>query len=134
MTGHTVLLFLATGLILAAAVGNPMYPPVANGGTTTCQPDFTLAASPTSATLPQQNSVQFLISWKSVCGASGVIIPQPLVISPSKNGISWNWLCYCNPPIFTISPTTPYGVTQGAYLGISAAKPPKTTYTITIPM
>jgi hypothetical protein len=95
-----------------------------------CQPDFTLSASPTSATLPRANNVHFQLTATSVCGASGYIYFQSPSVTPQTNGIYWNYLCYCNPPLVGFSPTAPAQIT----LAIIADKgTPDKTYTITIP-
>jgi hypothetical protein len=95
-----------------------------------CRPDFTLSASPTSATLPQANNVHFQLTATSVCGASGYIYFQSPSISPQTTSITWNYLCGCDPPLISLSPTTPAQVTLAI---IAAVDTPKTTYTITIP-
>jgi hypothetical protein len=110
-----VLFILATGLVVSAAEVLPAY-----------AADFTLAVSPTSATVQIGSSVGFTITVtsKGITGAIKVGIRG--VSPPFSNGITFTQTRY---DIY-VSKTSPTGT---AFLTFSAAKGvTATTYTITI--
>jgi hypothetical protein len=77
---------LALVALLVAASAFVALPARASSNTASqCQPDFTIAASPSSATVQRGSSVVFRIALTSVCGLSGSISVGVLAggISPS---------------------------------------------------
>jgi hypothetical protein len=110
-----VLFILTTGLVVSAAEVLPAY-----------AADFTLAASPTSATLQIGSSVRFTITVTSK-GLQGTInVGITNVSPPFSSGLTFTQPRYD----IWISKTSPIGTTS---LTFSAAKgAATTTYTITI--
>jgi len=110
--------------------GMPNTPAQAVGthtGNATCQPDFTLALSPSSATITSGQSVRLSVELSSLCGLVGSInvgitktVPQP-----HGNGFT------INQPRYDI-PLDANG-TAVAYITLGATPNTlKTTYTLTI--
>jgi hypothetical protein len=93
-----------------------------------CQPDFTLALTPESATITSGQSVRVTVQLTSICGLAGTvevdiksIVPQPV----GSNGFTFDQSRYD-------VPLTANG-SAGAYLTFGATPETlRTTYTITI--
>ena len=96
-------------------------------GDATCQPDFTLALSPSSATITSGQSVRLSIELTSLCGLAGSINVGITKIVPQSHGDGFT----INQPRYDI-PLDANGTTV-AYITLGATpKTVKTTYTLTI--
>jgi hypothetical protein len=96
-------------------------------GNVTCQPDFTLSLSPSSATITSGQNVRISVELASLCGLAGSINVGIHKISPQPNGNGFT----INQPRYDI-PLDANG-TAVAYITLGATPNTlKTTYTITI--
>jgi hypothetical protein len=140
MFNRDAILRLAVGAVLLAAMGcdsgrvmsvapnAPAQPAKLTLGKGQCQPDFSLALSPTSATISAGQSVRVTVELASICGLAGTINVGIHNISPppqSGNGFSIHQPRY-DIPLDANSTATAY-ITLGA-----TSNTLKTTYTITI--
>jgi hypothetical protein len=94
----------------------------------TCQPNFSLALSPASATITSGQNARLTIELTSICGLAGIVDVGIQNISPSpigNNGFTFTQSRYDIPLVANGS--------AGAYITFGAtAATLKTTYTITI--
>jgi hypothetical protein len=122
-----LLLFVGTLLVLSTAEAIPIYSVAASGG---C--NFTLAVSPTSASVARGSSVVFGISIKSGCGTDHIAW-GPFVSSPTptvkcdKSGV-----CTSNGPILHQSTYHTIGSGGGTFTASATQTTLLTTWTITV--
>jgi hypothetical protein len=127
------LLFVLAGCgsgSMSSAMPNPQMPSVGlrTDGGRACQPDFTLAVTPTSATITSGQSVTVTAELASVCGLAGTINVGIRHISPPPNGSNGFTI---KQPRYDI----PLKANGTAVAPITLGATPatlKTTYTITI--
>ncbi|HVR45387.1 MAG TPA: hypothetical protein VMT95_01910 [Candidatus Binatia bacterium] len=97
-------------------------------GNAMCQPDFTFALSPSSATITSGHSVRVSVEMSSLCGLAGTINVGIRSISPPPSGSNGFTI---NQPRYDI-PLDANG-TAVAYITLGATPNTlKTTYTLTI--
>jgi hypothetical protein len=97
-------------------------------GNATCQPDFTFALSPSSATITSGQSVRITVQMSSLCGLAGTINVGIRKISPPPGGSNGFTI---KQPRYDI-PLDANG-TAVAYITLGATPTTlKTTYTLTI--
>jgi hypothetical protein len=109
------------------SVGNPASQSAQTSGAT-CQPNFSLALSPASATITSGQNARLTIELTSICGLAGIVDVGIQNISPppsGNNGFTFIQSRYDIPLAANGS--------AGAYITFGAtAATRKTTYTITI--
>ena len=107
--------------------GDPA-PQAAQTSSATCQPNFSLALSPASATITSGQNARLTIGLTSICGLAGIVDVGIQNISPppiGNNGFTFTQSRYD-------IPLTANG-SAGAYITFGAtAATLKTTYTVTI--
>jgi hypothetical protein len=128
---------VALFLVLAGCSSGTMSPGTANAqahpvgsgkGNATCQPDFTFALSPSSATITSGQSVRISAEMTSLCGLAGTINVGIRKISPQPGGSNGFTI---KQPRYDI-PLDANG-TAVAYITLGATpKTLKTTYTLTV--
>lgn len=106
----------------------------------TCQPDFTLGVSPTSATITTGQTVPVAVTLTSLCGLAGSIHVGVSSISPPPTSkcekVKGQWVCTSNGPTIQQSRyDIPLDANGSAEVTITFGATPntlKTTYAITI--
>ena len=129
-------LIVMTFLLTLAGCGSDSMSPVTpldqtqSGGPhrAVCQPDFSLALSPASATITSGQSVRVTAQLASICGLAGIVNVSIQNISPQPRGDNGFTLDQSRYDV----PLTAYGSAE-AYVTFGAtATTLKTTYIITI--
>jgi hypothetical protein len=123
-------------LVLAGCSSGTMSPGTSNTpaqaagaytGNATCQPDFTFALSPSSATITSGQNVRVSVEMSSLCGLAGTINVGITKVSPEPNGNGFT----IKQPRYDI-PLDANG-TAVAYITLGATPNTlKTVYTLTI--